>query len=186
MFKQCGDRQVCAGYVLYGPATILVMTTGHGTHFYVLDRTHGGYLLVNRNVQVPEDTQEFAINMSNQRFWQEPMQNYINDLVAGDTGPRNKNFNMRWIAAMVGDIHRVLCRGGIFTYPTDTKNPDQPNKLRLMYEANPMAFLIEQAGGAAVTSEGRIMEIEPTSIHQRVEVIMGSKNEVETCLGYYK
>jgi fructose-1,6-bisphosphatase I len=186
MFKQAGDKQVCAGYVLYGPSTMLVMTTGSGTHFYVLDRTHGGFLLVERNVQVPADTQEFAVNMSNQRFWQAPMQNYIGDLIAGDTGPREKNFNMRWIAAMVGDIHRVLCRGGIFTYPADSRKPDQPYKLRLMYEANPMAFLLEQAGGLAMTSEGRIMDIEPNSIHQRVEVIMGSKNEVEKCLSYYK
>jgi len=186
MFKQAGDKQVCAGYVLYGPSTMLVMTTGSGTHFYVLDRTHGGFLLVERNVQVPADTQEFAVNMSNQRFWQAPMQNYIGDLIAGDTGPRGKNFNMRWIAAMVGDIHRVLCRGGIFTYPADSKKPEQPYKLRLMYEANPMAFLLEQAGGLAMTSQGRIMDIEPESIHQRVEVIMGSKNEVEKCLSYYK
>ncbi|MCJ8297132.1 MAG: class 1 fructose-bisphosphatase [Colwellia sp.] len=186
MFKQAGNTQVCAGYVLYGPSTMLVMTTGSGTHFYVLDKTHGAFLLVERNVQVPTDTQEFAINMSNQRFWQAPMQNYINDLIAGDTGPRGKNFNMRWIAAMVGDIHRVLCRGGIFTYPADSRNPEQPYKLRLMYEANPMAFLLEQAGGLAMTSQGRIMDIEPDSIHQRVEVIMGSKNEVEKCLSYYK
>jgi len=186
MFKQAGHRQVCAGYVLYGPSTMLVMTTGSGTHFYVLDRTHGGYLLVERNVQVPADTQEFAVNMSNQRFWQPEMQNYISDLLAGDTGPRGKNFNMRWIAAMVGDIHRVLCRGGIFTYPADSKNAKQPYKLRLMYEANPMAFLLEQAGALAMTSEGRIMDINPTDIHQRVEVIMGSKNEVEACLSYYK
>jgi len=186
MFKQAGHRQVCAGYVLYGPSTMLVMTTGSGTHFYVLDRTHGGYLLVERNVQVPADTQEFAINMSNQRFWQPEMQNYVSDLLAGDTGPRGKNFNMRWIAAMVGDIHRVLCRGGIFTYPADNRNAKQPYKLRLMYEANPMAFLLEQAGALAMTSEGRIMDIDPTDIHQRVEVIMGSKNEVEACLAYYK
>ena len=186
MFKQAGNSQVCAGYVLYGPSTMLVMTTGSGTHFYVLDRTHGGFLLVERNVQVPTDTQEFAVNMSNQRFWQAPMQNYIADLLAGDTGPRGKNFNMRWIAAMVGDIHRVLCRGGIFTYPADSRKPEQPYKLRLMYEANPMAFLLEQAGGLAITSQGRIMDIEPESIHQRVEVIMGSKNEVEKCLSYYK
>jgi fructose-1,6-bisphosphatase I len=186
MFKQAGHKQVAAGYVLYGPSTMLVMTTGSGTHFYVLDRTHGGYLLVERNVQVPTDTQEFAVNMSNQRFWKPEMQNYVSDLLAGDTGPRGKNFNMRWIAAMVGDIHRVLCRGGIFTYPEDSRNPKQPFKLRLMYEANPMSFLIEQAGGLAMTSEGRIMEMEPTDIHQRVEVIMGSKNEVEACLSYYK
>jgi fructose-1,6-bisphosphatase I len=186
MFKQSGNHQVCAGYVLYGPATMLVMTTGKGTHFYVLDRTHGGFSLVERNVKVPQDTQEFAINMSNQRFWQAPMQNYIKDLLAGDTGPRGKNFNMRWIAAMVGDIHRVLTRGGLFTYPADNKNPEKPYKLRLMYEANPMSFLIEQAGGLAMTSKGRIMDMEPTNIHQRVEVIMGSKNEVEACLAYYK
>ncbi len=186
MFKQAGNSQVCAGYVLYGPSTMLVMTTGSGTHFYVLDKTHGSFILVERNVQVPTDTQEFAINMSNQRFWQAPMQEYINDLIAGDTGPRGKNFNMRWIAAMVGDIHRVLCRGGIFTYPADSRKPEQPYKLRLMYEANPMAFLLEQAGGLAMTSQGRIMDIEPDSIHQRVEVIMGSKNEVEKCLNYYK
>jgi fructose-1,6-bisphosphatase I len=186
MFKQSGNKQICAGYVLYGPSTMLVMTTGSGTHFYVLDRTHGGFLLVERNVQVPVDTQEFAVNMSNQRFWQAPMQNYINDLLAGDTGPRGKNFNMRWIAAMVGDIHRVLCRGGLFTYPADNKNPEKPYKLRLMYEANPMSFLLEQAGGLAMTSAGRIMDIEPSDIHQRVEVIMGSKNEVEACLRYYK
>ena len=185
-FKQAGHKQVCAGYVLYGPSTMLVMTTGKGTHFYVLDRTHGGFLLVERNVQVPQDTQEFAVNMSNQRFWQAPMQNYVNDLLAGDSGPRGKNFNMRWIAAMVGDIHRVLQRGGIFTYPADNKNAEKPYKLRLMYEANPMSYLIEQAGGLAMTSKERIMDIEPTDIHQRVEVIMGSKNEVEACLSYYK
>ena len=186
MFKQSGDKQVCAGYVLYGPSTILAMTTGKGTHFFVLDRTHGGYLLVERNVQIPHDTQEFAINMSNQRFWQAPMQNYIDDLLKGKEGPRGVNFNMRWIAAMVGDVHRVLCRGGLFTYPADNKNPEKPYKLRLMYEANPMSFLVEQAGGMSMTSEGRIMAIEPSDIHQRVEVILGSKNEVEACLNYYK
>lgn len=186
LFKQAGNKQVCAGYVLYGPSTMLVMTTGKGTHFYVLDRTHGGYLMVKRNVQIPQDTQEFAINMSNQRFWQPEMKNYINDLLLGDTGPRDKNFNMRWIAAMVGDVHRVLCRGGIFTYPSDGRDVKKPYKLRLMYEANPMSFLVEQAGGLSVTSEGRIMDIEPTSIHQRVEVILGSKNEVKACLEYFK
>ena len=135
---------------------------------------------------MPEETQEFAVNMSNQRFWQTPMKNYIDDLLLGDTGPRGKNFNMRWIAAMVGDVHRVLTRGGIFTYPADNKDPKKPYKLRLMYEANPMSFLVEQAGGISVTSEGRIMDIEPGSIHQRVEVILGSKKEVEACLAYYK
>ncbi|WP_076419811.1 class 1 fructose-bisphosphatase [Colwellia sp. UCD-KL20] len=185
MFKQAGNKQVCAGYVLYGPSTMLVMTTGKGTHFYVLDRTYGGYLLVERNVQISEDTQEFSVNMSNQRFWESPMQDYINDLLLGTEGPRGKNFNMRWCAAMVGDVHRVLTRGGLFTYPADSKDPAKPNKLRLMYEANPMSFLVEQAGGLSVTSTQRIMDIEPTDIHQRVEVILGSKNEVNKCLSYY-
>ncbi|WOH37116.1 class 1 fructose-bisphosphatase [Thalassotalea fonticola] len=186
MFKQPGVNQVCAGYVLYGPATILALTTGKGTHFYTLDKTHGSFMLTERNVMVSEETSEFAANMSNQRFWHKPMQNYINDLVAGTDGARERNFNMRWIAAMVGDVHRVLVRGGLFTYPADTKDPKKPYKLRLMYEANPMSFLIEQAGGLSVTSEGRIMEMQPTDIHQRVEVILGSKNEVEKCLSYYK
>jgi len=186
LFKQAGNKQVCAGYVLYGPATILAMTTGKGTHFYVLDRTHGGFLRVANNIQIPEHTNEFAINMSNQRFWQAPMQRYIEDLLLGAQGPRNKNFNMRWIAAMVGDVHRVLTRGGLFAYPADSRDANKPYKLRLMYEANPMSFLVEQAGGLSVCSEGRIMDIEPHDIHQRVEVILGSKQEVETCLSYYR
>lgn len=186
MFLQPGTQQVAAGYVLYGPSTQLVLTTGNGVRQYTLDNTIGEFLLTNEKMIINEDTQEFAVNMSNQRFWQAPMQQYISDLIAGDTGTRDKNFNMRWIAAMVGDVHRVLTRGGIFTYPTDTKNPKQPNKLRLMYEANPMSFLVEQAGGVSSTGYQRIMEIQPTEIHQRVAVILGSKNEVDTCLGYHK
>ena len=186
IFMQPGHQQVAAGYVLYGPSTTLALSTGKGTRIYTLDKTHGSFLLTEDLVSIPVDTQEYAINASNQRHWQPAMKNYIRDLQAGDTGPRGKNFNMRWIAAMVGDIHRVLCRGGIFTYPADSRKPEQPYKLRLMYEANPMAFLLEQAGGLAMTSQGRIMDIEPDSIHQRVEVMMGSKNEVEKCLSYYK
>lgn len=186
MFKQPGTAQVCAGYVLYGPSTVLALTTGKGTHFYTLDKTHGSYMLTERNISIPADTAEFAINMSNQRFWQKPMQNYIGDLLQGTDGTRDKNFNMRWIAAMVGDVHRLLVRGGLFTYPADNRDANKPYKLRLMYEANPMSFLVEQAGGLSVTSTGRIMEIMPTDIHQRVEVILGSKNEVEKCLSYYK
>lgn len=186
MFLQPGTQQVAAGYVLYGPSTQLVLTTGNGVRQYTLDNTIGEFLLTNEKMMITEDTQEFAINMSNQRFWQAPMQQYINDLTAGDTGTRDKNFNMRWIAAMVGDVHRVLTRGGIFAYPTDTKNPKQPNKLRLMYEANPMSYLVEQAGGVSSTGYQRIMEIQPTEIHQRVAVILGSKNEVNICLGYHK
>jgi fructose-1,6-bisphosphatase I len=186
IFMQPGKNQVAAGYVLYGPSTVLALTTGKGTRFFTLDKTHGTFLLTQDFAQVPVDTNEYAINASNQRHWQPAMQNYINDLIAGDTGPRARNFNMRWIAAMVGDVHRVLCRGGIFTYPTDTKDPSKPNKLRLLYEANPMAMLIEQAGGIASTGTERIMDIQPDAIHQRVAVILGSKNEVETCLGYHK
>ena len=186
IFMQPGKNQVAAGYVLYGPCTTLALTTGKGTRFFTLDKTHGTFLLTQDFAQVPEDTNEYAINASNQRHWQPAMQSYIDDLMAGETGPRARNFNMRWIAAMVGDVHRVLCRGGLFTYPTDTKDPNKPNKLRLLYEANPMAMLIEQAGGIASTGTERIMDTQPDAIHQRVAVILGSKNEVETCLGYHK
>lgn len=185
-FLQPGTQMVAAGYVLYGPSAMLAMTTGRGTHLYTLDKTHGGFLVTQENVQIPPDTKEFAINMSNQRFWEPPMQNYVADLLAGDEGPREKNYNMRWVGAMVGDIHRVLCRGGFFSYPFDKRNPAIPGKLRLLYEANPMSFLVEQAGGAASTGQQRILEVMPTEIHQRVPVIMGSKNEVEHCLSYYQ
>ena len=186
LFLQPGTAQVAAGYVLYGPSTMLALTTGHGTRFYTLDNTYGGFLLTAEQAAIPKYTTEFAINMSNQRFWQEPMQQYVADLLLGKTGPRGKNFNMRWVAAMVGDVHRVLCRGGIFAYPRDTKDPKKPDKLRLMYEANPMSFLVEQAGGVSSTGYQRIMELVPTDIHQRVAVILGSKHEVETCIDYHK
>ncbi len=184
-FLQPGTQMVAAGYVLYGPSTMLAMTTGRGTHLYTLDKTHGGFLLAEENIKVPEQTKEFAINSSNQRHWEAPMQDYIADLLMGSEGPRGKDFNMRWVGAMVGDIHRILCRGGIFSYPFDKRNATMPGKLRLLYEANPMSFLIEQAGGASSTGEGRILEVMPTEIHQRVPVIMGSKEEVETCVSYY-
>ncbi|QIR13543.1 class 1 fructose-bisphosphatase [Shewanella aestuarii] len=184
-FLQAGRQQVAAGYVLYGPSTMMALTTGQGTQFYTLDRDSGEFLLTNDKVAITPDTAEFAINMSNQRFWEAPMQTYIADLLLGKIGPREQAFNMRWIAAMVGDVHRVLCRGGIFTYPTDNKNPAKPYKLRLMYEANPMAFLVEQAGGKASTGYEDIMDIQPTEIHQRVAVILGSRNEVDMCLSYH-
>lgn len=185
-FLQTGREQVAAGYVLYGPSTMLALTTGTGVRFYTLDKTHGGFLETVPDVQVTPDTSEFAINMSNQRHWQPAMQNYIADCIKGETGERGRNFNMRWIAAMVGDVHRVLCRGGLFAYPQDTKNPDKPFKLRLLYEAMPMAMLVEQAGGLASTGYEDILDIMPTEIHQRVAVILGSKNEVEACLAYHK
>ncbi|TMO85186.1 class 1 fructose-bisphosphatase [Pseudoalteromonas spongiae] len=186
IFMQAGKHQVAAGYVLYGPSTMLALTIGKGTRLFTLDRTHGSFLLTEDKVVIPEDTKEFAINASNQRHWLTPMQNYIADCLAGEEGPRKKNFNMRWIACMVGDVHRLLCRGGLFTYPEDTKNPEKPFKLRLLYEANPMAMLVEQAGGVAYAGLDRILDIEPQEIHQRVAVTMGSKNEVEICLDYHK
>ncbi|TVL44795.1 fructose-bisphosphatase [Shewanella algae] len=185
-FLQKGSEQLAAAYVLYGPSTMLALTIGQGVQLFTLNPDSGEYLLTNEAVNIPKDTAEFAINMSNQRFWEAPMQTYIADLLLGKIGPREKSFNMRWIAAMVGDVHRVLSRGGIFTYPTDNKNPDKPYKLRLMYEANPMALLVEQAGGKASTGYQRILDIQPEQIHQRVAVILGSANEVDTCLEYHQ
>lgn len=184
-FLQKGRNQVAAGYVLYGPSTMMALTTGNGTAFYTLDPETNEFLLTDASVNITPDTAEFAINMSNQGFWEAPMQTYIADLLLGKIGPREQSFNMRWIAAMVGDVHRVLCRGGIFTYPSDNKDPNKPYKLRLMYEANPMAFLVEQAGGKASTGYETILDISPTDIHQRVAVILGSRNEVDMCLSYH-
>jgi len=185
-FLRPGHEQIAAGYVLYGPSAVLTLTTGQGTQMYMLEQDKGEFLLFEDNVQIPKETKEFAINASNQRHWAAPMQAYMGDLLKGETGPRGKNFNMRWVAAMVGDVHRILCRGGIFTYPWDKKNPDKAGKLRLMYEANPMGFLVEQAGGKAFTDKIRIMDVEPENIHQRVPVILGSANEVDVCLGYHR
>ncbi len=184
-FLQPGTRQVAAGYVLYGPSTQLVLTVGHGTHVFTLDREVGSFLLTRRDVQIPAETAEFAVNMSNQRHWEAPMQHYIGDLLAGSEGPRKRDFNMRWVASMVADVHRILTRGGIFSYPLDRKNGKKGGKLRLMYEANPMAFIVEQAGGAAGTGRQRIMEIQPDALHQRVPVFLGSKSEVEAATRYH-
>ncbi|MBN8737605.1 MAG: class 1 fructose-bisphosphatase [Xanthomonadales bacterium] len=184
-FLQPGTNQVAAGYVVYGSCTLLVLTLGHGTHVFTLDREAGSFILTRRDVQIPEDTSEFAINMSNQRFWEAPMQRYIADLLAGKEGPRGRDFNMRWVASMVADVHRILTRGGIFSYPLDAKIKAKGGKLRLMYEANPMSFIVEQAGGAASTGRGRIMEVVPDGLHQRVPVILGSKHEVETAVQYH-
>jgi len=183
-FHQQGTQQVCAGYVLYGPSTLLAITTGKGTRCFTLDSTQGNFLLTADNIHVAQDTQEFAINMSNMRFWSEDMRCYIRDLTLGETGPRQKRYNMRWNAAMVGDVHRVLTRGGIFLYPSDNRNAKQPAKLRLLYEANPMAMLIENAGGKAWSEQQRILDIQPQQLHERVAVILGSANEVDKCLGY--
>jgi fructose-1,6-bisphosphatase I len=184
-FLQPGTEQLAAGYVVYGPATVLVLTFGHGTHEFTLDREVGSFVLSRREIRIPDDATEFAINMSNQRHWQAPMQRYIGELLAGTTGPRGKDFNMRWVASMVADVHRIITRGGVFYYPLDAKIEKQGGKLRIMYEANPMAFIIEQAGGAATTGRQRIMEFQPTGLHQRVPVFLGSKNEVEVATRYH-
>jgi fructose-1,6-bisphosphatase I len=184
-FLQAGAKQVAAGYAVYGPQTMLVLTTGDGVHCFTLDREMGSWVLTQRDMRIPETTKEFAINMSNQRHWHPPVKRYVDELLAGSTGPRGKDFNMRWIASMVADVHRILNRGGIFMYPSDLRDPSSPGKLRLMYEANPMAFIVEQAGGAATDGKGRILDIEPQKLHQRVPVFLGSKAEVEQVSRYH-
>jgi len=184
-FLQAGRKQIAAGYVLYGPSVILALTTGNGVAMYNLG-ADGDFYQTEDQVQVPSSTQEFAINMSNQRFWQAPMQNYVSDLLLGEEGPMEKRFNMRWIASMVAEVHRILTRGGIFMYPYDSRDPNKAGKLRLMYEGNPMSFLIEQAGGASSNTQKPIMDIEPHHIHQRVPVILGSKQEVERVNRYHQ
>ncbi|MBQ5947676.1 class 1 fructose-bisphosphatase [Massilia sp. ST3] len=184
-FLQPGTAQVAAGYAVYGPQTMLVLTTGNGVHCFTLDREMGSWVLTQSDMKIPESTKEFAINMSNKRHWHPPVQRYVDELLAGKTGPRAKDFNMRWIASMVADVHRILNRGGVFMYPADLRDPASPGKLRLMYEANPMAMIVEQAGGAATDGKGRIMDIPPTKLHQRVPVFLGSKEEVEVVTGYH-
>ncbi|MCR6703051.1 MAG: class 1 fructose-bisphosphatase [Dokdonella sp.] len=184
-FLQPGTRQVAAGYAVYGSSTVLVLTLGDGVYAFTLDREQGGFVLTQSRLTIPADTGEFAINMSNLRHWEPPMRRYIDELLAGKTGPRGRDFNMRWVASMVADVHRILTRGGIFIYPRDLKDTSKPGKLRLMYEANPMAFVVEQAGGAATTGRERILEVMPTQLHQRVPVFLGSRNEVERATRYH-
>lgn len=186
IYLQNGRKQVAAGYVLYGPSALLVLTTGSGVNFFTLDRHIGEFVLTKEQVKIPEDTKEFAINMSNQRFWEPQMQQYIADCLQGEEGPLGKRYNMRWVASMVAEVHRILVRGGIFMYPWDNREPDKPGKLRLMYEGNPMSMLVEQAGGLSTTARENIMDVEPSEIHQRVPVVLGSKNEVEKVMGYHK
>ncbi len=184
-FLQPGHTQVAAGYAIYGPQTMLVLTVGEGVVGFTLDREMGSWVLTHENMQIPDDTQEFAINMSNMRHWAPPMKRYIDECLAGKDGPRGKNFNMRWIASMVADVHRLMMRGGIFMYPWDAREPNKPGKLRLMYEANPMSMLVEQAGGMATDGRRRILDIEPKGMHERVSVVLGSKNEVARATQYH-
>jgi fructose-1,6-bisphosphatase I len=182
-FLQPGSKQVAAGFAVYGAATILVLTVGNGVVGFTLDREVGQWVLTDERILIPEDTQEFAINASNARNWEPPIKRYIDECLAGKTGTRDKDFNMRWVASMVADVYRILSRGGIFMYPKDAKHRE--GRLRMMYEANPMAFIVEQAGGAATDGRQRILDIQPTALHQRVGVVLGSKNEVERVTRYH-
>ncbi len=184
-FLQAGQHQVAAGYCVYGPQTTLVLTVGDGVAMFTLDREQGSFVLTQEKISIPADTKEFAINMSNMRHWDEPVQRYIGECLQGVEGPRGKDFNMRWIASMVADVHRILTRGGVFMYPWDKREPHKPGKLRLMYEANPMSWLVEQAGGAATNGKQRILDIQPSQLHERVSVILGSKSEVDRVTHYH-
>ncbi|HNV88607.1 MAG TPA: class 1 fructose-bisphosphatase [Methylotenera sp.] len=183
-FLQPGSAQICAGYALYGTSTMLVFTVGNGVNGFTLDADSGEFYLTHPDMQIAADTQEFAINMSNYRFWQKPVQRYIDECLQGEEGDRKKNFNMRWVASMVAEVHRILVRGGVFMYPTDAKSVN--GKLRLIYEANPMSFVVEQAGGAATTGLERILDVIPTGLHQRVPVMMGCKSEIERLITYHQ
>jgi len=184
-YLQPGRRQVAAGYALYGPATMFVVTVGKGTHGFTLDREIGNFILTHPNMQIPADTSEFAINTSNARFWEPPVHRYVTECQAGKTGDRGRDFNMRWIASMVAEVHRILIRGGVFMYPKDTKDARKPGRLRLLYEANPIGMLVEQAGGLATTGNQRVLDLVPTDLHQRVPLILGSRNEVERIERYH-
>lgn len=184
-FLQPGTKQVAAGYAIYGPQTMLVLTVGNGVHGFTLDTEMGSFILTHENMQIPEQAAEFAINMSNQRHWQPPVLRYVDEMLKGQEGPLGKNYNMRWNASMVADIHRILVRGGIFMYPWDKREPNRPGKLRLMYEANPMSMIVEQAGGMATDGYKRVLEIMPTALHERAAVFMGSKEEVQRITDYH-
>jgi len=181
-----GREQVAAGYAIYGPTTMLVLSVGHGTHGFTLDRETGNFVLTHADLRIPEETGEFAINVSNERFWEPPIQRYVAECKAGRSGIRERDFNMRWIASMVAEVHRILMRGGVFMYPRDLKQPARPGRLRLLYEACPMGMLIEQAGGLASTGRHRIGDLQPEELHQRVPVILGSRHEVERIERYHR
>ena len=183
-FLQPGARQVAAGFAVYGPSTTLVLTVGNGVAGFTLDREMGSWVLTQPKIEIPVDTAEFAINMSNMRNWSAPVKRYIDECLAGKNGPLGKDYNMRWVASMVADVYRILTRGGIFMYPQDAKHKE--GRLRLLYEANPMSFIVEQAGGAATNGHQRLLDVQPERLHQRVGVILGSRNEVERVSGYYK
>jgi fructose-1,6-bisphosphatase I / sedoheptulose-1,7-bisphosphatase len=185
-FLQPGATQVAAGYALYGPVTMLVLTVGNGVVGFTLDPNLGEFKVTHPKITVPADTHEFAINSSNSRFWEAPVKRYVDECLAGKTGPRGKDFNTRWIASMVAEAHRILMRGGVFLYPRDTKDPKKPGRLRLLYEANPIGFIMEQAGGRASTGRVPMLEVRPTELHQRIGLVFGSRNEVERIERYHR
>jgi fructose-1,6-bisphosphatase I len=185
-FLQPGVRQVAAGYAVYGPSTLLVLTVGAGVACFTLDRETGSWWLTVDGMRIPEDTTEYAINASNARHWFAPVRRYVGELNAGREGPLGKDYNMRWVASMVADVHRIMTRGGIFMYPADARDPGRPGKLRLLYEANPMGFLVEQAGGAATDGRRRVLDIQPGALHERIAVFLGSKNEVARVSAYHQ
>jgi fructose-1,6-bisphosphatase len=183
---QPGSRQLAAGYAIYGPSTQVVITVGRGTHGFTLDREIGNFVLTHPDIRIPEEGSDYLINASNRRFWEPPIRRYVDECKAGKEGPRGRDFNTRWVASMVADVHRVLLRGGIYLYPRDQKEANREGRLRLLYEANPMAMIVEQAGGAASTGRGRILDVEPARIHQRVPVILGSRSEVARVECYHQ
>jgi fructose-1,6-bisphosphatase len=185
-FLQPGARQVCAGYALYGPTTMLVLTLGHGVHGFTLDREIGEFILTHRDMRIPEQAGEFAINASNSRHWEPAVKRYVDECLAGSSGPRGRDFNMRWVASLVAEAHRILLRGGIFLYPRDDRASARKGKLRLLYEANPIGFLIEQAGGRASTGDEPILAVQPEDIHQRTAFVFGSRDEVERIEAYHR
>ena len=184
-FLLSGRHQVAAAYVVYGPQTTMALTLGDGVVMFTLNKETGEFLLIKDAVTISTSTKEFAINMSNMRHWAEPVRRYVEECLAGTTGVRDKDFNMRWIASMVADVHRVLSRGGVFMYPWDKRDPKKAGKLRLMYEANPMSFLVEQAGGSSINGTQTIMDLQPTGLHERVSVMLGSKEEIDRLRQYH-
>jgi len=185
-FLQPGSRQAAAGYAIYGPTTMLVLSLGRGVHGFTLDREIGEFVLTHRDMRIPDQASEFAINASNSRHWEPAVTRYVDECLAGASGPRGRDFNMRWVASLVAEAHRILLRGGVFLYPRDERTAGRRGKLRLLYEANPIGFLVEQAGGRASTGDGPILDVQPRDIHQRTALVFGSRAEVERIETYHR
>ncbi len=184
IFMQPGSAQLASGYVIYGPRTGMLLTAGEGTHAFTLDPVTRQFRLTGPNVAIPQDSNEYAINASNYRHWSPSVRSYIDDCIAGREGPRGEDVNMRWIASLVAECHRILVRGGVFLYPADARKGYENGRLRLIYEGNPIAFLVEQAGGKAFDGRTRILDIVPSAIHQRTPLIFGSAGEIDRIARY--